>query len=210
MTHNLVLPDTNLFLAEGVKSARGGQREPQESLADFNRRIQQFDGVQRISGNGARLIALTVRKANTTLGEYVEAQEAMAELALDAGAYREAVQELDALELVTAYANMNHPSGYSRAIAKPSTCVQVVGQILPDVDVRRELGRLLLVFPKSPDEMIASAPFLALGIPAPRVQWLMEFLRDEGLVRIWEGDGRPLWFFRAQLLVKGRLALRGP
>ncbi len=206
---SLVLPSPRIFLADGIRFARGLQYEPQETLADFNQRIQRLEGLQHINGDRARLLAMTVRKANTTLEEYVEAEEAMKEVALTAGAYREAVEELAALGLVTPHTNMNHPSGYGRAIATPNAFVQVLCQVEPHVDLRRELGRLLAVFPKTAGTMIASTPFLALSIPPPRVQWLMEFLRDQELVRIWEGDGRPLWFYRAELLVKGRLALRG-
>jgi hypothetical protein len=166
----------------------------------------------RISGDRARVLTVAVRYANEHIVGYCGAEDTIKELALTPDAYREAVQELDELGVVTTHGNMNHASGFSGVSVQPAVFAELVGQVVPGVVPERELGELLDVFrrAKNPDWVLREA-FEALGIPTPRAQHLLQYLEDEGLVKL-HGPGTAadrLLFLNVGLLARGRRVLRG-
>ena len=174
--------------------------------------LEAAGGVAKITGDRGRVLAVAVRYANEHVVGHCDADETIQALGITADAYRESVQELDALYAVTSYGNGNHASGYGGVSVKPAVFMELVGQVVPGVAPERELGELLAVFHRSSnDQWVPREDFEALGIPTPRAQHLLQYLEDEGLVELLgPGTGVDrLMFLNVRLLPRGRRVLRG-
>lgn len=213
----LLFPGAAVFLNGGVAVARelqgatdanAPQRTAEPPLEDIHAQIAALNAAghrfKRLTGDRARLLRQTVAYENEHVVPGLECEEAMRQLGLSQDAWFEAAKELADDGFVDA-------QGYARTIARPDVFVQVVGQVAPDVDVRRELGQLLAVFARPNGGRVPREWFQELPIPTARAQHLLEFLEARGLISLI-GSGtsvNELLFWAAELLTYGKRVLRG-
>jgi hypothetical protein len=214
---SLLFPGAAMFLSAGVtlaKELRGATDADALRMA-FERRFEDINAdiaalkgaghrVRRVTGDRARVLRLTVAYENEHVVPGLERDDAMQQLGLTRDAWFEAAKELADEGVVDA-------QGYARTISRPDVFVQVVGQVVPDVDVRRELGQLLAVFTRPNPGRVPRAWFQELGIPTARVQHLLKFLESRGFIALL-GPGTSadqLLFWDAELLTPGKRVLRG-
>jgi hypothetical protein len=195
-----------------VAAARAALEQRLGSLSDRLSRLEASGAAVRISGERAQILAAATRYANEHVVGYYDVDDTLRELNLTADVYREAVQELEELGAVVAYGNLNHASGFSGVSVTPATFVQLVDQVVPGVVVARDLGEILDVFrtAKNPGWVLREE-FEALKIPTPRIQHLLEYLEEEGLVELHgpADSVERLMFLNAELKARGRRVLRG-
>jgi hypothetical protein len=193
--------------AEGARAALDARLA---ALTDRLGDLESAGGGVKITGDRARVLTVAVRYANEHVVSYCDADETMQELGITAGAYREAVQELEELDTVITYANGNHASGYGGVSVRPTVFVESVGRIIPGVVVARELGELLAVFVRATERRVRRNELEAVGVPTARAQHLLEFLEEEGLVKLLgpASSTEQLMFLDAELLPRGRRVLR--
>jgi len=212
-----VSPGAPLFLADAVTLAKELRDAPNAEAARIalERRFEDVTAaldrlrtaglsIVRFSGDRARLLQATVTYDNEHVVGGLEREEAMRELGLTADAWFDAAKELAELGAVDA-------QGYARTISRPDVFVQVVGQVVPGVDVRRELAQLLAVFTPPNEGRVPRERFDALNIPTARAQHLLEFLEGRGLITLlYSGTSiNELLFGVAELQPRGKRVLRG-
>jgi hypothetical protein len=138
---------------------------------------------QALSGIPADVLIFTLERALSTQFEVPEADEVMEALSITADQYADAVEELDALGLIRTFGNGNHASGYARAMALPTTLLQVGPQGFPEIDFHTETESLIRAFGQGGRNYVTSKAIAeAIDIPLPRLQLLVDALDDLGLV----------------------------
>ena len=180
------------------------ERRLEDITTQFDRLKAAGRGGVRFSGDRARLLLLTVAYENEHLVPGLEREDAIRQLKLTAEEWFDAAKELAELGAVDA-------QGYARTISRPDVFVQVVGQVVPMVNVRRELAELLAVFTCPNEGRVPREWFGDLGIPTARAQHLLEFLEARELIELLYSGTSPneLLFGVAELLPRGKRVLRG-
>lgn len=171
-------------------------------------------GVERrlITGFAAQILVLTVRAVNRSVRGAAESDDVIQALGITAAECREALEELEALGLLELSKNINHPSHYARCRIRPGAFVQVVPQVLDEIDIMTDLGKLLQAFASAQGEYVVADEILKKSsVPVPRAQILIDFLEEKQLIETsgmgYTADG-PLFYY-GRILPLGKRVLEG-
>jgi hypothetical protein len=160
-------------------------------------------GRRKFSGDHAKLLLATVAYHNEHMNvPGLEQAEAMQQLGLTRERYLEVAEEL--------YNRGALIEWVARTWVPQGVFVQLVGQVVPGVDVKQEMRQLLEAIDRAPQGLASGDTFEALGLPLARAWHLLEYLKDHEFIEMrdeWKGEGRlPIWF--ARLASKGKAFLR--
>lgn len=210
-----VFPGSTLFLASSLAMAKelsaATVGTDSERLA-LERRFEDLaaqlaslrkTGSKRVSGDPARLLQATVQYQNDHMFPGLERDDAMRQLGLKQQQHFDAAKELYDRGFLTDW--------LVRTTARLDVFVQVVAQVVPGVEPRRELAQILALLARSPDGRASGETLETLGLPIPRALHLLEYLKEIEFIDLrdqWRGENHlPLWY--AALESKGKAYLRG-
>jgi len=123
----------------------------------------------------------------------LEPDEIVATLDIKLNECKEAFEELEFLGCVVTSGDAQSPIGYARARLNPSSFIQFVGQIFPDIDIVDEIKRTLNAFPSDGNYISSDVILESAKVPAVRLQQIIYYLQENNLIEApesWIGEGK--------------------
>lgn len=151
-----------------------------------------------------------MKAANKGIAGMVEAEEIIRILGLTKDQYKDAVEELNTLGVVDVFRSANAPAGYQRVRIRRGAFVQVAPQVLPGVDTKAELRKLLEAFGSGGGEYVLPRDILQnSSVPLARAQVLIDYLEEHNLIETagMSGQSDSLLFHYGRILPLGKRVL---